>query len=33
MKPEEIGQLYVEALEQKVRQYPEQWFNYFKFFQ
>jgi predicted LPLAT superfamily acyltransferase len=33
MKPEEIGQLYVEALEQKVRQYPEQWFNYFNFFQ
>ena len=33
MKPQEIGQLYVAALEEKVRQYPEQWFNYFNFFQ
>ncbi|GLU56709.1 lipid A biosynthesis acyltransferase [Dyadobacter frigoris] len=33
MKPEEITQLYVAELERKVRQYPEQWFNYFNFFQ
>jgi predicted LPLAT superfamily acyltransferase len=33
MKPEEIGKMYVEALEEKVRQYPGQWFNYFNFFQ
>ncbi|WP_159471687.1 lipid A biosynthesis acyltransferase [Dyadobacter sp. 3J3] len=33
MKPEEIAKLYVAELERKVRQYPEQWFNYFNFFQ
>jgi len=33
MKPEEIGKLYVAELENKVKQYPEQWFNYFNFFQ
>ncbi|WP_439582915.1 LpxL/LpxP family acyltransferase [Dyadobacter bucti] len=33
MKPEEIAQLYVAELEKKVREYPEQWFNYFNFFQ
>ncbi|SEI72010.1 Predicted acyltransferase, LPLAT superfamily [Dyadobacter koreensis] len=33
MKPEEIAGLYVKELEKKVRQYPEQWFNYFNFFQ
>lgn len=33
MKPEEIAQLYVAELERKVRQYPEQWFNYFNYFQ
>ena len=33
MKPEEIGKLYVAELEKKVKQYPEQWFNYFNFFQ
>lgn len=33
MKPEEIARLYVDELERKVRQYPEQWFNYFNFFQ
>ncbi|WP_439556979.1 LpxL/LpxP family acyltransferase [Dyadobacter sp.] len=32
MKPEAIAQLYVAELEKKVRQYPEQWFNYFNFF-
>jgi predicted LPLAT superfamily acyltransferase len=32
MKPEEIAGLYVAELERKVRQYPEQWFNYFNFF-
>jgi len=32
MKPEEIAMLYVAELEKKVRQYPEQWFNYFNFF-
>jgi predicted LPLAT superfamily acyltransferase len=32
MKPEEIARLYVEELERKVREYPEQWFNYFNFF-
>jgi predicted LPLAT superfamily acyltransferase len=32
MKPEAIAQLYVTELENKVRQYPEQWFNYFNFF-
>ncbi len=31
--PEEIAQKYVEELEKKVRQYPEQWFNYFDFYQ
>ncbi len=33
IKPEEIGKMYVAELEKKVRQYPEQWFNYFNFFQ
>lgn len=33
MKPEEIAKLYVEELERKVRAFPEQWFNYFNFFQ
>ena len=33
MKPEEIARLYVDELERKVRQYPEQWFIYFNFFQ
>jgi len=33
MKPEEIARLYIVELEKKVRQYPEQWFNYFNFFQ
>jgi predicted LPLAT superfamily acyltransferase len=32
MTPEAIARLYVEELERKVRQYPEQWFNYFDFF-
>ncbi|TLV03562.1 LpxL/LpxP family acyltransferase [Dyadobacter luticola] len=32
MKPEEITRLYVEELERKVKAYPEQWFNYFDFF-
>jgi predicted LPLAT superfamily acyltransferase len=32
-KPEEIARLYVAELEKKVREYPEQWFNYFNFFQ
>ncbi|MCF2488994.1 lysophospholipid acyltransferase family protein [Dyadobacter sp. CY347] len=31
-KPEEIAALYVAELERKVKEYPEQWFNYFKFF-
>jgi predicted LPLAT superfamily acyltransferase len=31
-KPEEIARLYVDELEKKVREYPEQWFNYFNFF-
>lgn len=33
LKPEEIAQKYVEELEKKVKQYPEQWFNYFDFYQ
>lgn len=33
MKPEEIGRLYVAELERKIGQYPEQWFNYFNFFE
>ncbi|MCE7041534.1 lysophospholipid acyltransferase family protein [Dyadobacter sp. CY312] len=32
MKPEQIATLYAAELEKKVRQYPEQWFNYFNFF-
>jgi predicted LPLAT superfamily acyltransferase len=32
MKPEEIASLYVAELERKVKEYPEQWFNYFNFF-
>jgi len=32
LKPEVIAKLYVAELEKKVRQYPEQWFNYFNFF-
>ncbi|MCE6991340.1 lipid A biosynthesis acyltransferase [Dyadobacter sp. CY323] len=32
LKPEEIAALYVKELELKVKQYPEQWFNYFNFF-
>ena len=31
-KPEEIAKLYVAELEKKVWEYPEQWFNYFNFF-
>ncbi|MCF2496820.1 lysophospholipid acyltransferase family protein [Dyadobacter chenhuakuii] len=31
-KPEEIAALYVAELERKVKEYPEQWFNYFNFF-
>jgi predicted LPLAT superfamily acyltransferase len=32
-KIDEIVQNYVIALEEKVKQYPEQWFNYYDFFQ
>lgn len=32
LKPEEIARLYVAELERKVKEYPEQWFNYFNFF-
>lgn len=32
MKPEEIAHLYARELERKVKEYPEQWFNYFNFF-
>jgi predicted LPLAT superfamily acyltransferase len=32
MKPEEIAKKYIEELELKVKQKPEQWFNYFDFF-
>lgn len=32
MKPEEIAAMYVQELEKRVRANPEQWFNYFKFF-
>jgi predicted LPLAT superfamily acyltransferase len=31
-KPEDMARLYVTELEKKVREYPEQWFNYFNFF-
>ena len=33
LKPEEFARQYVEELERKVKQYPEQWFNYFDFYQ
>lgn len=33
MTPEEIASLYIAELEKKVKQFPEQWFNYFNFFQ
>ena len=33
MQPKEIAQKYIEELEKKVKQYPEQWFNYFSFYQ
>ena len=32
MKPEQIAALYITELEKKVKEYPEQWFNYFNFF-
>ena len=32
MKPGQIAELYAAELERKVKQYPEQWFNYFNFF-
>jgi predicted LPLAT superfamily acyltransferase len=32
MKPEAIALLYVTELEKKVREYPEQWFNYYDFY-
>lgn len=32
LKPEEIARMYVAELEKKVKEYPEQWFNYFNFF-
>ncbi len=33
MKPEEVAKLYIAELEKKVRQHPEQWFNYYNYFQ
>ncbi|WP_025761950.1 LpxL/LpxP family acyltransferase [Dyadobacter tibetensis] len=30
-KPEEIAKLYIQTLEKKLKQYPEQWFNYFDY--
>jgi len=33
LTPEEIAHKYVIELENKVKQYPEQWFNYFDFYQ
>lgn len=32
LQPQEIAKLYILELEKKVRQYPDQWFNYFEFF-
>ncbi|MBC7864993.1 MAG: lipid A biosynthesis acyltransferase [Bacteroidia bacterium] len=32
MSPEEIAKKYIEELEKKVKQHPEQWFNYFDFY-
>jgi predicted LPLAT superfamily acyltransferase len=32
LTPEEIAKLYIEELENKVKQHPEQWFNYFDFY-
>lgn len=32
MTPEAIAKLYVATLEEKVKMYPDQWFNYFDFF-
>ena len=32
LQPEEIAQKYIEELEKKVKQYPEQWFNYYDFY-
>lgn len=32
LAPEEIAKLYIEELENKVKQHPEQWFNYFDFY-
>lgn len=32
LTPEQIAKLYIEELENKVKQYPEQWFNYFDFY-
>lgn len=33
MKPEEIATLYVSELEKKVKANPEQWFNYYNFYE
>lgn len=33
LQPEEIARLFVIELEQKVKAYPEQWFNYYNFFE
>ena len=32
MSPEDIAQLFVKELEKKVKLHPEQWFNYFEFY-
>ena len=32
MTPEDIAQLFVKELEKKVKLHPEQWFNYFEFY-
>ena len=33
LKPEEFARLYIEELEKRVKLNPEQWFNYFNFYQ
>lgn len=33
LKPEQIAQQYVDKLEQMVKKYPEQWFNFYNYFE
>jgi predicted LPLAT superfamily acyltransferase len=33
LEPEQLGKMYIEELERKVKEHPEQWFNYYNFYE